>query len=735
MSRPTSRSPSWFACLALALAACGDDNPKSPPSPYDDIAPSQTLDLPGLTGAVDVVRDRHGVPHVHATNDGDAFLAHGYVVASDRWLQLDLLRHLAKGRIGELFGALDAGQIDSDLAMRMHRFTQRADAQIAALRADTSPDAQQTIAALDQFAAGVNAWLARLRAGQIELESAQAAWVEPANIEDWTASDSVAIGLLQAWSLSYDDSELALTQAHQTGQVVFAQSSDPARRARARAFDDLFPLAQLDQASTIDGWPTGGTEARTAGRTAGRRTSRAPHVPRELLQRAMALTGPVRVFGLAFNQPEDGSNNWVVSPSLAGGTALVANDPHLQLSNPPVFHYVHLTVPEALDVAGVSLAGMPGVILGRTSTLAWGSTTSYHDVLDFFLEDIHPCAAGGGDCVTYDGAEVKLESFEETIKIGAKGTILDQFTVRYEVVPHHGPILPEIVNHRIVPRSGSTAISVKYTGYQPTRELLALARLDRATTVAEGFTALDTFDHGSQNWVMADAEGHIGWTTTSRMPVRSAGCRTWNPGSGLGTAPWFVLPGDGSCKWESELAPRDIPHSIDPAKGYLVTANADPVGESFDGDPLNGPHYAGFDYGPGFRAGRITRRLEALKASGNPMTIDDMTAIQADTFSSAGHRLRPFIVDAATKLLAERATPGTHPELAAFAASLDAARVARIQDARDRLAAWTLEAAAGGTGASATAMADAVATTIFNFWQIEFYDRAFGDELELLGEF
>ncbi|MEZ4366096.1 MAG: penicillin acylase family protein [Kofleriaceae bacterium] len=720
--------------LALATAAgCSDDAPADD-SPYAGITPSRTLTGGGLSAPVDLVRDELGIPHIYAKTEADAAYANGYVLAADRWMQLDLLRHLALGRVGELFGGLDAGQIDSDLVMRMHDFGGRSQAQYQLLLDSSEEDAQAAAIALQRYADGVNAVIAELQAGTRDLDDAQAAFLAPETIEPWTPADSVAIGLLQAWSLSYLEADVELTAARDAGIAAFANSADPERQARARAFDDLFPLAQLDQVSTIDGWPAGGTSARPAPGAPRTTPTRTTHVPRDVLDAARRTLTPVTALGMQWPHPENGSNNWVVAPALAGGKTLLANDPHLQLSNPPLFHGIHLTVPGALDVSGISLAGVPGVVLGHTTGLAWGATTTYHDVLDFHHEVIAPCATGGGDCVTYDGAEVRLETRTETFKVGTLGIITDEFTATYEVVPHHGPILPRIEDHRIVPRAGADGISVQYTGYQPTRELLALYRLNRAQTVDEGFAAMDVFDHGSQNWVMIDTGGHIGWTTSSQMPLRSPGCMTWDPATGLGDAPFFILPGDGSCKWTGTLAPEFVPHAIDPAKGYLVTANADPVGETFDGDPINGPHYAGFDYGPGFREGRITRRLEELIAGGAPLTLDDLASIQGDAHSNTGARLRPFIVDAAADLAEELASPGSHPDLAAFATSLPTGAAAILAAMAARLDAWSLDTPpAVGAGATADEIRDASATTVFNFWQIEFYREAFGDELALLG--
>lgn len=710
----------WLA----TVVACASPPPTPQPGPYDSIEPSRVLALEGLTGAVDVVRDELGVPHVRAITRADAYLAHGYVTASDRWVQLDLLRHVARGQVAELYGALDERHVDLDLAMRMHRFAARAEAQVAALRADGAADATLTALALDRYAAGVNAWLAALRAGEVMLDPAVATFVAPETIAPWTAEDSVAIGLLHAWAQSYGDAELALTAARQAGEEVFAASASPERRARARAFDDLFPRAPIETVPTIDGWPGGGASARSpAGRLA------APKVPADVLARARVATRALRLDGLGLGEPGDGGNAWVIAPSLGGGAAIVASDPHLALSNPAGFHVVHLSVPEDLDVAGAAQPGVPGVVVGHTATVAWGAARAGHDVVDFFLEELAECATGL--CVRRDGRDVALETWSEIVRIGANGTIVGERHVTYHAIPEHGPLVPVIVDHRLAPPAPGPALSVRYTGHAPTRETRAILRLDHATTTAEAIGALYLHDHGAQSWVVADREGHIGWTTMAQVPVRSAGCRTWDPITGTGTAPWFVLPGDGSCTWQGPLDPRRIPHAIDPTQGFLVAGDADPVGETFDGDPLDGPHYAGHAYGPGLATARATRLLADRVARGDAITADDLAALQADTASMVGERLRPFAVAAATQLLQERATPGTHPDLAAFAASLDAAQVLRLTDARDRLLAWTL--ATPAVGDDDATRADAIATTLFAFWQVELLRRAFGDELALLG--
>jgi penicillin amidase len=164
------------------------------------------------------------------------------------------------------------------------------------------------------------------------------------------------------------------------------------------------------------------------------------------------------------------------------------------------------------------------------------------------------------------------------------------------------------------------------------------------------------------------------------------------------------------------------------------------VGETADGDALNGPLvdgrplYVNSDYDPGFRVGRITRRIEALIAAGQPITLEDLGSIQADTSSSYGGALRDHVVAAAARLAEERANPGTHPDLEGFAAALTPERALRLEDAATRLAGWSLEtppAVEGNPGAGE--IADSAATTIFNAWAVSFLQRAFADELASLG--
>jgi len=732
MNRP------WLAIVTLVWA-CGDNLTSK--GPFDGVDVTETVTGPGLSAPVDVVRDVYGVPHIYAATEPDAAFANGFIQASDRISEMDILRHFAEGRVAELFGGLEPQQIDDDLTMRMHRFHEFADQTLAALRASTEPVDRDLVIELERYADGVNQYVTELVAGKHAFDPEVTVLFDAGRFEPWTPTDSLAIGYLQQWTLQYDESELALQSFFDTARATFDLASQPDRLRRAGAGIDLRSLQPMDPTSTIDGFPNVTNDTGT--RAKPRVTRARPVVPEKLLADGQRALRPDSALFRKLKDPKNGSNNWVVGPSLADGKPILSNDPHLELINPPVWHLLQITVPGKLDVAGVSFPGIPGVILGHNAHIAWGATVVSHDANDFYLETIAPCTAGGGDCVQFDGGEVPLQTFTETVKVGALGTIIDEKTVTYELVPHHGPILPIVDNHDIVPRTGGQAISVRYTGYGPSFAFRALYRLNHAASRAEAFDALRDFTFGGQNWVIVDDAGSIGWTSTNQIPLRPAACQTFDAKTNpTGIAPFFVLPGDGSCEWEGFMDPRYVPHAIDPAQGFLASANQDPVGATFDGDPLNGPVvdgrplYAGWNYDPGLREGRITRRLQALAASGRPITIDDLAGIQGDTHSNFGELLRPAIVAAIAKFDEELATPGTHPDLSAFVTGLSATKRTRLDEAGARLAAWTLATpAAVAPTASDAEIADSAATSIFNFWVVHFMSRAFSDEEAALGRF
>ncbi|WP_437977561.1 penicillin acylase family protein [Sorangium sp. So ce295] len=295
------------------------------------------------------------------------------------------------------------------------------------------------------------------------------------------------------------------------------------------------------------------------------------------------------------------------------------------------------------------------------------------------------------------------------------------------------------------------ALSVRWTGLTPTKELEAIFGLLRARSVDDAQESLSKFSVGAQNWVMGDAAGDILWTTHAAIPTRSREAFAWDAATYTGVLPCMVLPGDGTAEWTGTLPEHLIPRAKNPPAGYIATANNDPIGDSLDNDPSNGalpdgtPMYLGCSFDIGFREGRIQERIDAHEG---PLSPEDCAAIQGDIKSALGARLVPHLLGAMDRADEERATPGTHPDLTVIVA--DAAYVPqRLADLRALLDGWGKEAdykaAAGIDLDTATPLADegdgpgaidaraSEATLVFNLWLVRVVRRVLGDELGQMG--
>jgi len=189
------RTPAAILALGLAAAACvappGYAPPTPPtPGPYDDLPVDATIHADGLTAPVDVVRDRFGVPHIHARTIDDAAFANGYVMAADRLAQMELFRHSASGTLSRLFGALDESVLDQDLAMRVHRMRPIAEATWATLSASTDPTDKRIVRTFSRFADGVNQYAAELAQGLHTLDPSVAIFFHIEGWLPWTPVDT-----------------------------------------------------------------------------------------------------------------------------------------------------------------------------------------------------------------------------------------------------------------------------------------------------------------------------------------------------------------------------------------------------------------------------------------------------------------------------------------------------------------------------------------------------------------
>lgn len=704
------------------------------------------VQLDGLAGPVDVVRDSFGMIHIYATSVADAIRTQGYQVARDRSVQLELIRRTAEGRTAEVFGNVSLGLIDDDITQRTIGLTRVASKMCDAL----DPKSDERVW-LDAFADGVSQYYARVQTGDEQLPKGMIG-LNPAILTKWSCADSLAIARYQSQALSFDsDSDIERQGYLDKVRSVFTDTSmDPDLKARAGFIRDTMRWAALDPTTTLPGFPNdtnqtmsfGGNKGASPSKPIAANVTLAPGLMDDVRGWLDAQAKDERVFGDRLSR---GSNNWMVSAGKsATGHAMIASDPHLSLGSPAVFWMVHLSVhakpggdaSKDLESAGLSFPGIPGLILGFNEHVAWGATTANYDVTDAYQETLSP----DGASVKFKGQDVPLQKIHETIAVAGGAP------VEYDVliVPHHGPIVPNIVKHAVVPPDPKKgAISYRWTGLDPTKEISAVIGLMYAKDV-EGFrVAIRNFGVGAQNWVVADDSGNTFYTSQSIVPQRMPGALAWDALKYQGTLPMLVLPGDGSAEWTAPLDEAFIPHVKNPSAGFLATANADQTGVTLDNDPSNDklpngqPVYIGGDYDLGLRLGRITKRLQNV---GHPIALDDLASIQADVHSGFGERLAPVLTLAVNAAKDEKKTPGTHPDLTAIAADPRFA-AANVDELTGWLAQWSANDYSADSGVSpddgspvsdGKEKVNSQATLLFNVWLVHMGKRTLDDELALL---
>lgn len=719
--------------LTLLAAGCGDDDGGTSdagtpdasamdagPS-IDDLPVDEELNMPFLDSAVDVVVDNRGIPHIYAASVADAVRVQGYLMARDRMAQLEFLRRSIEGRMAAAVGHLMPSTIDSDMAVRRLGLHRQAQAMYDSRAAD-----DPITVALDAFAEGVNMYIDELRSGDAELPGILPTVLPPSIMTDWTGVDTEALARYEAYLLSFSGwDDVEWTDAFVATQTAFAPTDpDPALAARAGMFHDFWHFAPATDAFTQEGLIDLGVSPPPPP-NGPRVTPRLPS--RRMLAAARPLLQSLKRVRDLLAKSDRGSNNWIVSGDhTASGYAIMANDPHLSLSSPPVWWMSHLNTARAggdWDTMGVSFAGTPGITLGFNRHVSWGATVSNYDVTDVYLETITPGTAGNPDTVLLDGQQVPIQIITETVEVFDSTPV----ELQIEWVPHHGFIIPET-------REATAALSIRWTGFEPSNEFGAFYAMGTAHTVADVADAMQNFEVGSQNLVAADSAGDILWTTRSHVPIRDPQALTYDAQTLTGYHPGMVLPGTGGYEWVGRLSDADVPHVTNPAEGWLSTANQDPVGTTADGDPLNDEIFLSTSFDLGHREARIHERMESLVARGD-ITPEEMSELQGDSRSPLGTLLAATFVAALDRVAEEELTPGLHPDLTAVVTEAGATGMARLADARDRLAAWTsFETPAAVEGSPAAAeIADSVAATLFNTAMTRLTTLAFGDEADAIG--
>lgn len=472
------------------------------------------LQLPGLAQRVSVDFDRHAVPHVQAPDLHSLIFAQGYLMATERMWQMDLLRRVARGRLSEVMGERT---LPADRLFRTLGLEQAARRNLQA----TSPTGRRL---LQSFSQGVNAYIQHPRT-LLPLEYLLAGF-EP---EPWEPLDSLAIGEFMVASLSFNVREELM-------YLRLAQRLGPERAAELFPSDAGLP-APVDVPDLPDAAPIAANLTRLIRQY-------------ESIARSLGLP----LAGAA-------SNAWAVAGSrTADGHALLANDPHLSPTMPGIWFEMELQSPQ-LHAAGICLPGTPFIMIGHNPDLAWGLTTVMADTQDLFLERPSP----DGRAVIRPGGQTEALRYRSEIiavKGRQKGETLEIRSTR------NGVVLNDVLGRAtdspldLPDQKSPYLIALRWNTELADTVVDGLLDLNTATSIAQGRAAARRFLHVSQNFVFAHRDGSIGWQISGALPKRRGASGAfpqlgWDSGSG----------------WEGFYDSEYNPGTFSPPDDVLVSAN------------------------------------------------------------------------------------------------------------------------------------------------------------------
>lgn len=526
-----------------------------------------TLSLSGLREPVDVARDDFGVPHIRARNEHDLMFALGLVHAQDRLWQMDIGRRSGEGRLSEVFGEVT---VPFDRMFRIVGIRRTAEA----IEQSMKPESRDRLL---WYADGVNAFIATHK-GAFPLEFDMLGY-EP---ERWTPVHSIILGRMMAWRLN-----LSWWTDLTMGAI--------AERVGLEKALDVFPTYPATVPTIVP-------------QSEWRRSLGSGVGYLKTAQSYLALLGIPSMTG--------GSNAWVVAPfRSATKGALLANDTHLQLELPSRWYEVHLQAP-GYDVRGMSMAGIPGVVVGRNDRIAWGVTNVMADDADFYVERIDSVDSTK---YLYDGRWQPITYLSEDINV--RGDSAVPLTVR---LTRHGPIVTDIATP--LQRGHYPYVtSMRWTGAETDDQFDAFNTINRAGNWGEFIDGVRKFAVPGQNFVYGDTAGNIGYWCGVRLPLRSQ------------RQALLPLPGwEPSSEWKGYVPFDQLPHLFNPPEGYIATANNKIVDDSY-------PYHISDLWEP---PSRFVRLNDILSKKDEAFSIGDFERLQNDQYSVHASEIAPYILAA-----------------------------------------------------------------------------------------
>jgi penicillin amidase len=556
--------------------------------------PTQTLALPGLSQPVEIIQDRWGISHIYAKTESDLFFAQGFNAARDRLFELELWRRQATGTVAEIMGP---GELKRDIGNRLFRY--RGD-----MKQELNWYHPHSEAIIESFARGVNAYIAQTeRDPSLLTPEFKMLGIKPGK---WTPAIVISRfnGLMR--NLDEELNTALAVRAIGAAKVKSLSSYQPAN-----------PNLEMDPAIDASLLSKNILEYYNA--------FRAPLVfkPDQLLaeyRKTKAASARDRVIHtasviptqreLADQRADMGSNNWVVSGRLTeSGLPLVVGDPHRVQKVPSLRYWVHLNAP-GWNVIGAGEPSIPGVSYGHNEHGAWGYTIYSADTEDLYVYEINPA----------NPLQYKYGKGWETMKvvrenIPVKGQQAEAVDLKFT---RHGPVIFEDKAHH-------KAYAVRAAWLEPGgAPYMASLRIDQAQNWDQFQDAISYARIPALNMIWGDKAGTIGYNASTIAPRRENF-------SGL-----VPVPGDGRYEWNGFLAVKELPHVLNPDKGFYNTSNDYQVPQGYQ-------HWDAIQYvwTDPYRGRAVAESLGGAKK----FSVADMTNLQNYNLSIPARSIVPMLRD------------------------------------------------------------------------------------------
>ncbi len=573
----------WMGLLATDLPVNGNFLPSVGRflSPFHGIwqsidANENSYSISGLVDKeVKILFDERDIPHIYAATLPDAIYAEGYLHAAHRLFAMDISTRAAAGRLSELIGQRT---VLLDQLAREKGFEYTAIKKAEAWERDS-----ESRLLLKAYIEGINTYIQSLEYKDWPLEYKILSHAP----ETWTIKNAALAATNLAIALCLREDDLSYTNAH-----AILSDDD---------FSFLFPSFNSKESPVIPSekiWDFSAVNA----------PSTTEHNAEPLHQNETEDTRKT---------PLNGSNNWAVSgDKTTNGNPILANDPHLKLTLPSIWYEMEINTPN-MSVHGVSNPGLPFILLGFNEDIAWGSTNSGQDVLDWYKITWQDSSR---QKYLYDGEYIKATLRPERIVIRGTNPIID--TIRYT---HFGP-----VSHM----GDYVDLAMQWIGHELSNknDALSFLNINLSKNEDEFREAFKTYTYPAQNFVFASKDKNIGIFITGQLPIRP---------DGQGEE---IINGDQSVKnWKGYIPAEHSPFIQNPKRGFVSSANQTPADTTYP-YPLLGRR--GFE---DYRGRIINQVLDTLTS----ITVEDMMALQQNNFSLMASEILPVllkVVDSTTCL-------------------------------------------------------------------------------------